>query len=381
MLYALAEGGKPNGSKASSLFNHRDKLDIYGKALLMQAMFLAEPGCTDQNRCAIRDDRVKALLSDLGSAVAKSASGSWWNEKEVDYWNWNTDVRTTAIVLNALIQVQPENVLIPDGIRWLMTHRDGDHWYSTQETAWSLMALTNWLSYSGEFQTNFQYAVGLNGKLLQSAQADAAHLSMTTSLKLDTAALDDKQLLLDQVNNLVITRSAGPGVLYYTASMDYSLPVKNLPALDQGIQVIQQYYSPTDLKTPISEIKRGELVQVRLTLVVPNSLHYLVLDDPLPAGLEAVDSSLATSMQVPTVYQPQDYDNHGWGWWYFTFKQIYDQKVVMSADYLPAGTYTINYLARASTAGTFHVLPATARQFYFPDVSGRSASSLFVVTK
>ena len=51
----------------------------------------------------------------------------------------------------------------------------------------------------------------------------------------------------------------------------------------------------------------------------------------------------------------------------------------MSADYLPAGTYTINYTARASTAGQFHVLPATAKEFYFPDVAGRSAGTDFVV--
>ena len=51
----------------------------------------------------------------------------------------------------------------------------------------------------------------------------------------------------------------------------------------------------------------------------------------------------------------------------------------MSADYLPAGTYSITYLARASTVGQFHVLPATAREFYFPDVAGRSAGAEFVV--
>ena len=292
----------------------------------------------------------------------------------MDYWNWNTDVRSTAIILNALIQVDPKNVLIPDGIRWLMKHREGSHWYSTQETSWSLMALTNWLSLSGEFQTNYQYAIGLNGNLLDTKQADAAHLTESTSLVLGV-----ERLLSDQTNYLVLTRSDGPGALYYTAYMDYSLPVKDIAALDQGILVSQQYYRPDDLKTAVTQVSQGELVQVRLTLVVPQSLHYVVIDDPLPAGLEAVDASLNTSQEVPTQYQSQDYDKYGWGWWYFYYKQIYDQKVVMSADYLPAGTYTITYLARAATVGQFHVLPTTAREFYFPDVAGRTAGSEFVV--
>jgi uncharacterized protein YfaS (alpha-2-macroglobulin family) len=108
-------------------------------------------------------------------------------------------------------------------------------------------------------------------------------------------------------------------------------------------------------------------------------LHYVVIDDPLPAGLEAIDASLLTSQQVPDLYTTRDYDLYGWGWWYFYYKQIYDTKVVMSADYLPAGTYVITYMARASTAGEFNVLPVTASEFYFPDVAGRSAGSTFVV--
>jgi uncharacterized protein YfaS (alpha-2-macroglobulin family) len=364
MLYALARGGQPNQSKATSLYTYRDGMDIYGKAFLMQAMHLADP----------KDGRIGALLSETNSAAAKSAAGAWWDEKDVDYWNWNTDLRTTAIVLNALIQVDPENVLIADGIRWLMKHRQAGHWYSTQETSWSLMALTNWLSLSKEFETNYQYAIGLNGELLETKQADAEHLMETSVLQVDV-----EKLLADETNYFVLTRGSGPGVLYYSAYMDYSLPVKDIEALDQGILVSRQYFHADDLKTPITEAQRGDLVQVRVTLVVPESLHYVVIDDPLPAGLEAIDASLLTSQQVPDVYRARDYDRYGWGWWYFYYKQIYDDKVVMSADYLPAGTYTITYLARASTAGEFHVLPVSAKEFYFPDVFGRSAGSMFVV--
>ncbi len=364
MLFALAEGGRPADAKATDLYTHRSGLDIYGQALLMQAMYLSNP----------QDERIQTLLSAINTAAAKSAASAWWNEKDVDYWNWNTDERTTAIVLNALIQVDPKNALIPNGIRWLMKQSSAGHWSSTQETAWSLMALTNWLSFSGEFQTNFPYAVGLNGNLLQSGQADVAHLMETSTLHITA----DK-LLTDAVNSLVLTRGSGAGALYYDAYLDYTLPVADVTSLDQGIIVSRQYFRPGDPKTPITQAERNDLVQVRLTVVVPDSLHYVIIDDPLPAGLEAIDASLQTSQQVPDSYTTQDYNLYGWGWWYFYYKQIYDTKVVMSADYLPAGTYVITYMARASTAGKFNVLPVTASEFYFPDVAGRSGGSTFVV--
>jgi cohesin domain-containing protein len=43
------------------------------------------------------------------------------------------------------------------------------------------------------------------------------------------------------------------------------------------------------------------------------------------------------------------------------------------------GTYVLAYRRRASTAGTFKVIPPTASEFYFPDVGGRGAGSLFEV--
>jgi uncharacterized protein YfaS (alpha-2-macroglobulin family) len=122
------------------------------------------------------------------------------------------------------------------------------------------------------------------------------------------------------------------------------------------------------------------LIKVRLTIVVPEGAHYIVIDDPLPAGLEAVNQSLLTDTAVPSVYTMQDYEKRGWGWWYFSHVELRDEKVTLSTDYLPAGSYTYNYIARASTAGTFMAIPPTASEFYFPDVAGRGAGSVFTVT-
>ena len=121
MLFALAQGGQPADAMATDLYASRGNLDIYGQAFLMQAMYISNP----------KDERIQNLLSAINSAAAKSAASAWWNEKSVDYWNWNTDERTTAIVLNALIQVDPKNALIPNGIRWMMKQSSAGHWYST----------------------------------------------------------------------------------------------------------------------------------------------------------------------------------------------------------------------------------------------------------
>jgi uncharacterized protein YfaS (alpha-2-macroglobulin family) len=366
LLYVLARGNQLGAGQTNYIYEHRTQLSLYGKAYLAQTMYMLDP----------TDKRIDSLMSDLGSATVLSAASAHWEETDIDYWNWNTDLRTTAIVLDTFVQIDPNNPGTANAVRWLMAHRNSGHWQSTQETAWSLISLTDWLTASKEYETDYQFAVGLNGDPLRQGQASADNLLDTVKLQVQL-----KDLLKDEVNYLVLTRSDGNGNLYYSAYLSATLPVEQVQPLDQGISVSRQYYELTDTrnKTPITEAARGDLVRVRVTIVAPAALHYAVIDDPLPAGLEPIDTSLATDTAVPTVYTLQDYTERGWGWWYFDHIELRDEKVVLSAQYLPAGTYVYTYLARASTAGTFKVIPTTASEFYFPDVAGRDAGSLFTV--
>lgn len=364
ILYVLARAGRLRASHVNSIYEQRTSLSLYGKAYLAQAMYMLDK----------QDERINALLSDLEAAAVLSASGAHWEESDTDYWNWNTDTRTTAIVLNALVQIDPQNLITANAVRWLMAHRDSGHWYTTQETAWSLIALTNWMTAANEYHTQYDYSISLNGATLKEGNASKENLTQTVNLQVEL-----KDLLKDAANELIFTRGDGTGNLYYSAYLSATLPVESIQPLDQGVSIARQYFTLDNLKQPIIESQRGDLVRVRLTIVVPAAVHYIVVDDPLPAGLEAIDSTILTDTAVPTSYTLTDYNERGWGWWYFSHIELRDEKVVLSADYLPAGTYVYTYLARASTAGTFKVIPPTASEFYFPDVGGRGAGSVFEV--
>jgi uncharacterized protein YfaS (alpha-2-macroglobulin family) len=366
LLYVLARAGAPDVSHSVQIFDQRQSMSYYARAFLAQTLSLIDAG----------DPRIQTILSDLASAAITSATGTHWEEKNSDPWNWNSDTRTTAIVLSALSQLDAQNPLNANAVRWLMSSRTGGHWKSTQETAWTLMALTNWMVASGELNANYKFGVALNGEQIGSGVADAQTLRQTFEMHVDVA-----KLFQDQVNRLLIGRSDGPGSLYYTAFLNVVLPVDQVKALDRGIVVSRSYYDPNDLNTPVSEATRGQLLLVKVTMVAPNALHYVVVDDPLPAGLEAVNQQLNISQQA---LNPQDFRwdnlvNQGWGWWYFDQIQMYDQKVTLSASYLPAGTYVYTYFVRAGTAGSFQTIPTTAQEFYFPEVYGRGDGSIFVV--
>jgi hypothetical protein len=269
-----------------------------------------------------------------------------------------------------------ENPLNANAARWLMSSRTDGHWLGTQETAWTIMGLTDWMMASGELEADYTYSVAFNNNPVGEGQANAETLMQT-----DQVYIDISEMLKAEVNRLAITREAGPGNLYYTAFLNIELPVSQVEAMDGGILVQRDYFLLEDHSKPVTQAELGQLVLVRLTIVAPHTLHYVVVNDPLPAGLEAVNQSLETSQQgiAPNQLKWDDLLNKGWGWWLFDHIQYHDERVELSAAELPPGTYVYSYLARASTIGSFQVVPPTAREFYFPDVYGRGAGSQFEV--
>jgi hypothetical protein len=367
-LYVLARAGAPDVSSTVQLYQQRQRMALYARAFLAQSLFII-----DQT-----DPRLATLLSDFTSAAILSSTGSHWEEQAIDRQNWNTDTRTTAIILSTLSQLDQQSPLNVNAVRWLMSSRTNGHWKGTQETAWTLMALTNWMVASGELNASYQYGIALNGEQLGGGTATHENLRQSLELQVDVS-----QMLKDQANRLAFARDAGAGNLYYTAHLNVALPVDQVQPLDRGVAVSRSYYHLDDPENAVSEAGVGDLLLARVTIVAPYALHYLVVEDPLPAGLEAVDQSLSTSPQsveVPQEYSWNDVFWRGWGWWYFSNVQRRDEKVVLSASYLPAGTYIYTYLVRAGTAGQFQVIPTVAQEFYFPEVYGRGAGELFTVT-
>ena len=239
------------------------------------------------------------------------------------------------------------------------------------------MALTDWMIVSGELSADYVYQVAFNQQLIGEGSFTSANVKEKVTLTVDQN--------LQDVNRLAIGRTAGGGRLYYSSYLNLYLPVDQVKAVDNGVTISRQYYQKDDLDTPITSAKKGELLVARLSLSVPDDRYYLLVEHFLPAGLESVDSSLLTSQQqtdpnLPLGFTQKD-TRWGWCWWYFNHIELRDEKVAISPEYLPGGTYEYTYLVRASTVGTYHVIPPTAYEFYFPDLYGRGDGSIFTVTQ
>jgi len=368
IVYVLAEAGRENLARAEAelLFDSRDKLSHYARAFLALAL----------DRVGETRSRLDTLVADLYAEAIISATGTHWEEADYDWWAMNTDTRSTAVVLDALVQLDPEQPMLPNVVRWLMIARKAGIWETTQETAWALIALTDWMEATGELEANYDYWAALNG--VEQVANTAEGIQEPVRLEIPVSMLDPAD-----PNELTISRGSGDGRLYYTAHLVSHVAAGSATALDRGI-IVQRQYVPVDCLLDetcddVSTAVVGQEIQVRLTIIAPHDLYYVVVEDPFPAGCEAVDPSLATTSI--TAMQPglfREDERGGWpwfyGWWWrwYTRSEFRDEKLALFADYLPAGTYTYQYTLRAVTPGQFQALPTFAYEFYFPELFGRS---------
>ncbi len=369
ILYVLSYSGSPDIARTSVMYEWRERLNLDAQAFLLMTVQLINS----------EDARIETLRANLISDAVMSATGTHWEESRIDYWNWSTDVRTTAIVLKALIQSGGESDLLPNAVRWLVTARERTYWGTTQQTAWAIMALTDWMVMTGELRPSYGYSVTLNDSEI-AAETTSPEIADETR----TLVQQVSELVIGENNELVIERDDGNGILYYTAYLNAYLPVPEVTALNHGIIVERRYVrhqtNPTDAPPEfIIAAQVGDIVEVWLTVIAPDSLYYVVIDDPLPAGVEAIVPGQLNNQQLgarPGWYSTRQY---GWNSWRFHNIEFHDDRVVLYAGYLPPGTYEYRYLVRAGFAGTFNVIPTTAQEFYFPEVYGRNSGSVFTI--
>jgi uncharacterized protein YfaS (alpha-2-macroglobulin family) len=369
LLYVLAEGEVAPQANLDELYKNREKLSHYARAYLAQALWL-----DDQN-----DPRLATLLSDLNNAAILSATGAHWEEQAYDWWAMNTDTRSTAIILDTLAKLDPGNALIPNVVRWLMVARRGGIWETTQETAWSLIALTDWMLETGELEADYDFSATLNDEEIAAGTANRETVQESTRVEVPIA-----ELIAEAANTLTIARSDGNGRLYYTAHLEVHLPVEEIEPAERGIIVSRRYSLADCTNGPacpeVREAKLGDVIRVDLTIIAPNDLYYVVVEDPLPAGGEAIDTGLATTSLLAMDPNLTRQDSRYWWWWHwYSRSELRDEKVVLFADYLPKGTYEYSYTFRTTLPGDYHVIPTVAQEMYFPEVFGRSDGRLLSI--
>lgn len=409
ILDVLAEAGQADAGYTTRLFEQRAKMPLFARALLAHAMVVSK----------MRAEDAKELVRDAENYVRVTPTGATIVENLGDKYAplLDSEARTTAIVLRTLVTVDPQHPLAARLAKGLLAARHGGTWRSTQENAWALIALDTYRKAQEAKAPDFDAEVFFGEKLLFSAPFHGRSVkSQSASIPAANLAGKGGDALAFQVNGVIPRSSPGaPGRLFYEARLRYAK--KELPTapLDRGffVRKLVRSLKPEALadamrtlpQSSMSNANASDLVLVDLLVVTPDPREQVVIDDPLPAGLEPVQSALATTARDLSVTGAP---SGGWGIspgdlgdatdadaasdidaratgstfsrsWYH--REFHDDRVLTFVDHMAAGMYHYRYLARATTPGKYVVPPTKAECMYEPETFGRTAAGSFEVKK
>ena len=263
-----------------------------------------------------------------------------------------------------------------------------DHWENTQENMFCATALIDYAQRYESTAPSMTANVALDTEPLGTARFASVRDTAVT-LERPIAPADP-----GTARTLTIDRE-GAGRLYYQAVLSYASVDEAAQAVNAGIDLRREYSVQRGdewvlLESPM-RVRRGELVRVDLYVSLPTARHFVVVDDPVPGGLEPVNRALANVSGVDADegrYQPaggawwfrfSDWREYGVSRWSFYHQELRHDAARFYSEYLPAGNYHLSYTAQAIATGEFASMPTHAEEMYDPDIYGRSLPATLVV--
>ncbi|MFO7676400.1 MAG: alpha-2-macroglobulin family protein [bacterium] len=356
-LHALSLWDADAAGQLNLLVESIDQLSTFGKACLLKA--LARAGAREAaNRVA------SALLN----KVKLSPTTAHFEEATEGGWVWHSNVRTTAAVLEALLSARGGFEHAEKVARWLLSERRAGRWRTTQENAYVFDALAAYYRAYEKVTPDFALTVRLEGREALAAVFRGRALSSRRAF-LPMAGLKPGR-------SAVELDKRGPGRLYYGLRLSYA-PTGELKPRSEGFRV-EKTIRPAEGRQ--AGYRRGQSYLVTLTVNTDQERLYVVLDDPLPAGFEIVNTSFATESRAlaERLGEARQADASPWQGG-FDHEEAYDDRYVLFATSLARGTHTKTYLMKALTPGRFLAPPVKVEEMYAPEVFGYTGQQVIEV--
>jgi uncharacterized protein YfaS (alpha-2-macroglobulin family) len=347
----------------NDLWDARTRMSAYGRALLL--LILDEA----------KDARGNELASTLLAEAQTKGDLAWWSlDRDPLLFDFaDTSVEVTAFALQALARRDPGNAILDRGVRWLMLNRRGGYWDTTKQTAMALYGLVTVMRARNETAQPFAVDVYVNGTMTGTRSFTAASLTAPDPIVVTAPGREGA--------NTVRLVKKGGGTLYWSARATYyDTAGAQARSGDRQLAITRTYarLSPVTVKDRIvyreeafdGRMNPGDVLTVRITIAGSKDWRYLMVEDPLPAGVEAVQDTTAYPMER----------DERWRWWWGSQVEYRDNRTVFFQERFPDGRAEFVYLVKAISSGEFRAVPAQVTPMYVPNVSASSEPQTVTVT-
>ena len=326
-----ALGGKADAG-VTRLYESRDKLPIFAKAMLLMAM---RDG----------DERRDELLESLLSRVEERDAFARTRAPMTRYTQYfDSPIRTDAIVLLALTKVAPDHDLVEKFARGLSRSRDAGQLRNTQENAYALLAMAAYARLREADEPDLFARAWVGPTLVGEATFEGRTFDIEAASHALSGGGRSKVTLAKQ----------GAGRLYYRVGMEWAPSKPPAKPYAQGL-IVERTLGATS-------IGAGDPVSVQVEVTADVQQDYVVVEVPLPAGLEAIDTSIGKGRSA----RARASGRPGWA----NHMELRRDRILLFADHLGPGRHTARLPLRAThprplrdapRARRVHVLPRDLR--------------------
>ncbi|MDR1472537.1 MAG: hypothetical protein LBS75_08425 [Synergistaceae bacterium] len=335
--YVLADNGEPPLAWMSFLRDNIAEMPPYGRFLLAAAYA----------RGGLRDVARSMAAEYAPPLIPKS-------ESEIEQPNYDSQLRTKALQLLAWNAIDPTSASAAAAAAELIRSLNGSLYYTTQETGFAVLSLSEFFSYNNEEGKAELELMDADGSIIATAIGEE---SVNVTIGDGTGKLS------------VRNRGDGAGFASWSVA---GVPLDKPATENIGVEASVEYTDSSG--TPIhanARISRGEKLAGKIKLrPTAGILKNIVVSVPLAGGLE-IESPGFTGTE-PNVNQ----DEHNQ---YVNARaEIRDDRLLLFVDEVNR-EFAWNFIARAVTSGTFTLPPIAADGMYSPGIRSIGETSRVII--
>ncbi len=322
-LYVLARAGRADLGTMDHVRTKHDK-DLRPESRAMLAAAYASAG----NPRAVKD--LTARIGEL-EQVERQTGG-----------NFNSTIRNRALLLLALLDAEPTSPRIAQLADRLGRDAREIYWWTTQEEAYTLLALGQLASRQSKFAP-YSGSVYLGSK------------------KVGTFTNKPQTFTVRGSEPLRIEMDSGyePGAAFFSV-MSRGVPTDGAYKQENaGLEIERQILNRDGGAVNLTDVKQGDLIVLKTRVrSVSGPVQNVAVVSLLPSGLEVENPRLQTTEQLPWVTDAN---------FSLAYLDLRDDRILVFADLLPPNSWQTYYtLVRAVAPGSFRLPPVHAEAMYNP---------------
>lgn len=263
------------------------------------------------------------------------------------YYYYGSELRDEAIVLLTLSLMDEKDKALPV-MQKISKNLNSSSWYSTQTTAFSLIALSTFIGEKDKSTDLIEYSYSINNEVEKEIK------SLYTASHIDIDVSNEK-------SEKVKITNTGKNILYAQMTLS-GIPITGDTVFEQNnLKISIEYKYMNNKKIDISKISQGTDFKAEIRISNPGTMGYyenMALTQIFPSGWEIINMRLTESFSSQTKSIP-------------TYQNIRDDRIYTFFDLGSSQSKTFVVFLNATYQGKFYLPSVSCEAMYNNSISAR----------